>query len=136
MGLWQPGTHTGFVISGNPGTPVRFELNSHMGTAVRDFLAQSMALEAQPTLGPMTYFTLHADGKPRYSVMQMQEARVAEQNAWIVYLQCPEVDAMAEQVKELGGQVLAGPIDSPFGRIAVCTDPMGSRFMLIRSAGG
>lgn len=136
IGLWQPGTHQGFVISGNPGTPVWFELNSHKGELVRDFFSKSMELEAQAMPGPMTYFTLHADGKPRYGVMQMQEARVAEQNAWIVYFQCPEVDTKAEEVKALGGQVLAGPFDSPFGRIAVCTDPMGSRFMLIRSAGG
>lgn len=134
VALWQPGTHKGFTITGNPGTPVWFELNSHKGELVRDFFSKSMGLEAQPMPGPMTYFTLHAEGRPRYGVMQMQEARVAEQSAWIVYFQSPEVDAKAEQVKALGGQVLAGPFDSPFGRIAVCTDPMGTRFMLIRSA--
>lgn len=133
VAFWQPGTHPGFEISGQPGTPVWFENNSHHAAAVRDCFAEGLGLEAQPMPGPMTYFTLHAEGRPRYGVMQMQEARAAETPAWVVYFSAPEVDAKAAQVQALGGQVLAGPFDSPFGRIAVCADPMGTRFMLIRS---
>jgi len=48
----------------------------------------------------------------------------------------PQVNARAEQVKALGGQALAGPLDSPFGHIAVCLDPLGGHFVLICSAQG
>jgi predicted enzyme related to lactoylglutathione lyase len=135
VALWQPGTHSGFTITGNPGTPVWFEVNSHDGKAVSGFFSKAMGLESAPMRGPMTYFTLNADERPRYGVMQMQDARSAEPAAWAVYFQAPDVDAKAKQVKALGGQVVAGPFDSPFGRIAVCLDPMGGRFLLIRSAG-
>jgi predicted enzyme related to lactoylglutathione lyase len=132
--LWQADRHPGFEITGNPGTPVWFEVNTHDGKSVSDFFSKAMGIESAPMAGPMTYFTLNADQRPRYGVMQMQEARSAQPASWAVYFQAPEVDAKAEQVKALGGQVLHGPFDSPFGRIAVCSDPMGGMFLLIRSA--
>ena len=131
--LWQPGTHKGFTITGNPGTPVWFEVETHDPKAVSDFFSKAMGLESAPMAGPMTYFTLNADSRPRYGVMQSQDARSAKPAFWAVYFQTPEIDAKAEQVKASGGQVLHGPFDSPFGRMAVCQDPMGSLFLLIRS---
>ena len=134
FGVWQSGTHTGFTTTGRPGTPVWFEVNTHHGEAVRDFYAAATGLAAEPMPGPMTYFTLQAEGRPRFGIMQMQPARAEEASAWVVYLQCADVDASAAEVTDAGGRVLSGPFDSPFGRIAVCTDPLGSRFMLIRGS--
>jgi predicted enzyme related to lactoylglutathione lyase len=44
------------------------------------------------------------------------------------------VDAGFERVRELGGEVLAEPFDSPYGRWAPMRDPQGGLFRLIKGA--
>ena len=52
-------------------------------------------------------------------------------SAWVIYIRVDSVDDRAEQVKELGGQVINGPMDVPGGdRIAQCLDPQGAMFAL------
>ncbi|MEU5695544.1 VOC family protein [Actinosynnema sp. NPDC020468] len=53
---------------------------------------------------------------------------------WMLYFGVdPEVgaDAAAAKAAELGGTVLVPPFDSPYGRIAVVTDPSGAPFSLV-----
>ena len=38
-------------------------------------------------------------------------------------------DATARQAGELGGQVVAGPFDAPWVRMAVIADPQGATFI-------
>ena len=46
---------------------------------------------------------------------------------WNVYVTVDDVDAISEQVGELGGQVLAGPFDVlDVGRMSVISDPAGA----------
>lgn len=52
---------------------------------------------------------------------------------WMLYTYVDDLDASIEQVKELGGQVLNGPMDVPGGsgdRVAQCMDPQGAAFAL------
>ena len=51
-------------------------------------------------------------------------------SAWTVYFSVNDVDGAAPRAKELGGQVLAGPMDVPDGRIAHIMDPQGAVFAL------
>jgi hypothetical protein len=56
-------------------------------------------------------------------------------NAWLYYIRVADVNAAAEKVKELGGQVLAGPMEVPGGdMIAHCMDPQGAAFAVHASA--
>jgi hypothetical protein len=50
---------------------------------------------------------------------------------WLVYFAVDDPDASIEKVKELGGGVAFGPIDSPAGRLAMVTDPWGAAFAVI-----
>jgi predicted enzyme related to lactoylglutathione lyase len=51
---------------------------------------------------------------------------------WISYVSVDDVDAAAEKVKELGGNVLVPPMDIPkVGRFTVVTDPGGAAFSMI-----
>jgi hypothetical protein len=45
---------------------------------------------------------------------------------WVVYWQVNDIDSALARVKELGGTVHDGPLDSPFGRIATVADTSGS----------
>lgn len=48
---------------------------------------------------------------------------------WDVTFAVDDADASAERVKELGGQVIAGPFDAPWVRMAVVSDPQGVIFI-------
>ena len=50
--------------------------------------------------------------------------------AWRVYFGVPDADEAAARVRELGGEVVSEPMDTPWGRIAEVRDPQGARFML------
>ena len=55
---------------------------------------------------------------------------------WLLYAKVPDVEAAAETVKSLGGQVLNGPMDVPGGdRVVQCMDPQGAAFALHSSGG-
>ncbi len=50
---------------------------------------------------------------------------------WLYYARVDDVHESAEKVKELGGQVLNGPMEVPDGdHIAQCMDPQGAAFAL------
>jgi uncharacterized protein len=49
---------------------------------------------------------------------------------WSVTFGVDEVAAAAAKVKELGGEVVAGPVDVPWSRMAVINDPQGATFIV------
>ena len=56
--------------------------------------------------------------------------------AWTYYISVQNVDDAVEKVKQLGGQVLNGPMEVPGGdKVAQCMDPQGAMFALHSSAG-
>ena len=51
--------------------------------------------------------------------------------SWLYYVTVPDVHAKVEQVKQLGGQVLNGPMEVPGGDfVAQCMDPQGAAFAI------
>lgn len=54
---------------------------------------------------------------------------------WGAYFGVADTDAKVAQVTELGGSVLAPPMDIPPGRMAVLADPAGAVFSIIALAG-
>lgn len=48
---------------------------------------------------------------------------------WMTYFKVEDADKTAERIKELGGQILNGPMDVPGGdRVAQAVDPQGAAF--------
>lgn len=47
---------------------------------------------------------------------------------WSVTFAVDDADATAEQAKAIGGEVVAGPLDAPWIRMAVIKDPQGATF--------
>ena len=48
---------------------------------------------------------------------------------WSVTFAVDDADATAAKAKELGGEVVAGPIDAPWSKMAVIKDPRGATFI-------
>jgi predicted enzyme related to lactoylglutathione lyase len=53
---------------------------------------------------------------------------------WLAYFASNDVDAHAKKVTDLGGKVLAPPMDIPgsIGRFAIVQDPQGAVFGLFK----
>lgn len=55
--------------------------------------------------------------------------------AWLHYIMVDDVHARVEKIKELGGQILNGPMEVPGGDwIAQCLDPQGAAFAIHSAA--
>ena len=48
---------------------------------------------------------------------------------WSVTFGVDDADAIAAKAQELGGDVVAGPFDAPWTRMAVIKDPQGATFI-------
>ena len=136
IGLWQAGGLDGYDFSGDPGTPVWFELMTQdfdkavaFYTDVFDFRPTPLTTEMDD---PQSRYVTNAPGQEASSgicdVAGFFPADVG--SFWRVYFCVEDCDATVDRVKELGGALLDGPIDSPFGRIATLADPTGASFQI------
>ena len=51
---------------------------------------------------------------------------------WMTFFAVDDVEDALERVTTGGGRILSGPRRSPYGPLAVCADPHGARFTVIR----
>jgi predicted enzyme related to lactoylglutathione lyase len=129
FGIWEPGEHTGAQLHDEHAALSWNELlTSDLDTAVRFYGALfEYAFEPLPE-APEDYRILklddayvggiwrEADGTPPY---------------WVAYFKYDDVDAGFELARELGGELVDEPDDSPYGRWATVRDPQGAVFRLI-----
>jgi predicted enzyme related to lactoylglutathione lyase len=52
---------------------------------------------------------------------------------WSVYFTVESADATVAQAIELGGALVDGPDDTPYGRLVTLTDSTGARFKLVQN---
>ncbi|MFX0539910.1 VOC family protein [Ornithinimicrobium sp. Y1847] len=134
VALWQPGDIASFDVTGRPGTPVWFELMTLDFEASDGFYSKVFDFDLHQMPGEgMRYAT--------NSAQQSATSGICEANEWVpedvgsywrVYLAVEDCDASAAQIQELGGSLLDGPMDSPFGRLATVADPNGATFQIIQ----
>ena len=131
FGLWQPGTHAGFGAVDAPGSFCWAEVNSRQAESNAVFYGAAFGHEVAPVEG-MAYWTLNRGGRMQAGVLQMDAAWGELPPHWMVYFAVDDADAAAAQVRALGGTVHHGPFDTPYGRIAVVSDPQGGTFSLMQ----
>ena len=140
FGTWQPGTHKGAEVRNEPGAACWHELMTtdvaaagRFYSAVFGWVARTDATgSAVP--GGYTEFSV---GDKAVAGMMAKPADVPAEvpSYWGVYFVVPDVTAAMKRITELGGQVLAGPMDIQWGRFAVATDPTGAMFHVFQGAG-
>jgi predicted enzyme related to lactoylglutathione lyase len=139
FGMWQAGQHTGFQISGEPGAFAWTELNTRDLPRAQAFLEAVFGYRAEklPGEADMAYRTLHVGDAVAGGILQMTDKWPAELPPhWMIYFAVERTDAAVEQVKSLGGAVHVPPFDTPYGRIAVVTDPQRAAFSVIQLPAG
>jgi uncharacterized protein len=134
IGLWQPGTHPGSGFVYEAGAPSWFELHTRdYDTAVAfyrdifrwttnvvsdsaDFRYTTLKLGDEMLAGIMDSSAMLPEGVPAH---------------WKVYFGVDDTDATLARIVELGGAIVRPAEDTPYGRLAVATDPTGAQFSLV-----
>ncbi|NEP18865.1 MAG: VOC family protein [Leptolyngbya sp. SIO4C1] len=109
------------------------ELMTTDTAAAKNFYQQIFGWELrdQPIDG-MTYTVIKAGDSDVGGLMAKPPDAPDMPTSWGIYVTVDDVDATAEQVKALGGQVMMSPTDIPdVGRFALIQDPQGAVLSII-----
>jgi len=138
FGVWQPGSHRGAEIVNEPGAFSWSELVTTDVEGSKKFYKDVFGWGAETqSAGPMDYTEWKIGDRSVGGMMQKPEMMPAEVPPhWGVYFAVGDIDEAIAKVKSLGGTVLAGPIDSPAGKLAPVTDSNGAAFNIIELAQG
>lgn len=136
VGVWQSTQHTGFQLFGEPGTPVWHELQT------RNYRASVLFYETvfgwttsvEGDTDQFRYTTAEFDGVPLAGIQDATDWPEDSPASWLVYFGVDDVDATLTLAESLGGMVIDGAEDSPYGRLATVSDPSGARFSVMTPA--
>lgn len=145
VGMWEPHSFAGFELPCTPGTQVWFEGMSLDFDAALTFYRNVFDWDVHWSSGGPDE-DVRQDQRWRYVTHGAEETAEAglgdargvfadgEQSRWRIYLGTSNFDSNLRRIPELGGHVLDGPVDSPFGPLATIRDPQGGQFQLIGMA--
>ena len=137
IGMWQRLDFAGFELDLSVGTPVWIETLSKDYDAAADFYTEvfGWTLAEMPSGNGQPRYATNGEGNDAQCGICEANTFLPEQapSYWRMYLQADDVDATLERIIALGGSILDGPMDSPFGRLATVADPQGAVFQVIHS---
>jgi uncharacterized protein len=131
IGIWEPKEVKGFEVRGEPGTATWFELHTHAYDDSVGFYRDVFGWDAHTVADePDFRYTTLGEGESGLAGIMDASGHWTGPSAWEVYFEVEDADAAAALAQELGGTLLDGPHDTPYGRLAGLTDPTGTRFRL------
>ncbi len=133
VGLWESGTRTGWEVTDVPGAFLWAEQMSNDPDGARRFYATLFGYEQQDMSAPdFTYTSLSVGGTPAAGVGGYGPGAGDVPAAWTWYVGVEDADAIAPQVAALGGEVVSGPEDTPYGRVLLVRGPAGEVVALVQ----
>ncbi len=132
--MWQPGEHVGAGRVNEPGCLTWNELGTPDPAGATEFYAALFGweTEAMDTGGGPSYMIVKVGERSNGGIREQsaQEREAGLPAAWMPYfVVLDSARAAVEKTAELGGCVLAGPIELPNGgTIAALADPPGAAF--------
>ena len=135
LGAWEPGTFPGFTVLGEHGSPSWFELFTRDYAAALDFYRTVFhwGLEAVGDSDQFRYSVLkNPDSEGELAGIMDAGAFLPEGTPahWSVYWEVDDPVAAIATITTLGGSLVAGLEESPYGRVATVSDPAGAQFKL------
>lgn len=151
--VWEPQRHRGATVVNEHGSLNFNNLNTHDAEAAKAFYGAVFGWGTMPMGGGAEAWTLPGYGDHLELLNPGTLERMASMGApagfadvvatltplpdhdrdvpahWSVTFATDDVDATARKAGELGGQVMAGPFDAPWVRMAVIADPKGASFI-------
>ncbi|HUP76609.1 MAG TPA: VOC family protein [Acidimicrobiales bacterium] len=136
IGAWQPGLHNGFAILGEPGTPNWFELHTRDYDASVKFYRDVFKWDTH-VMSDTADFRYTTFGEGEAALAGIMDAKAFLPNGvpanWQIYFGVENADAALAKIVKLGGSVIMGPDDSPYGRLAQAADPTGAVFKIVQA---
>ena len=151
--LWEPKRHRGATVVNEAGAVNFNNMNTHDADTAKAFYGAVFGWGTMPMGGGAEAWTLPGYGDHLELLNPGTLERMASMGAprgfadvvatltplpahdrdvpahWSVTFATDDVDATASKASELGGQVIAGPFDAPWVRMAVIADPQGATFI-------
>jgi predicted enzyme related to lactoylglutathione lyase len=135
IGMWQPGSHIGFGVMGQPGAPSWFELHTRGYDAAVGYYRDVFGWDTR-TMSDTADFRYTTLGEGDAALAGIMDASAylpdGAPSSWHVYFQVADADAAVASIVELGGAIVMAPEDTPYGRIAMATDPTGAMFKVMQ----
>ena len=135
FGIWQPGTFPGAGVVNEPGAISWNELNTRDLAGAKEFYGSvfGWSFQDQDMGGGETYSMIVLGEGRVGGILDLAAREVPETIPphWQVYFAVEDTDATIEAAKAAGGEVMLEPVDIPFGRFAILTDPHGASFAVI-----
>ena len=135
--VWQPAVMTGAQLVNQPVSLSWNELATRDLAAAKNFYANVFGYEVKSNAMPdgTEYVEWQINGRSVGGAMQMGSMYPPEVPAhWLVYFAVASTDDVVARAQQLGGRVMAPPMDIPQGRFAVLADPQGAAFAVIQLA--
>jgi uncharacterized protein len=135
VGVWQPGTFPGFDVVGEHGAPSWFEMHTRDHAGALAFYKKVFGWSTT-TVGDTDEFryTTVDDAVGGEGVAGVMDATAwlppEVGSHWSTYWHVDDADVTVAKVVALGGALVVGPEDTPYGRLVTVTDPQGAVFKL------
>ena len=134
FGIWQAGAHHGAELANEPGSLTWNECQTTDAERAEKFYRAVFAYDVeavQMDAGPL-YRVLKIDGKSVGGLMPIRPEMGEVPPNWATCFAVEDADAACARTDDLGGRVLASPLDLPrIGRFAVLQDPVGAVFQVL-----
>jgi predicted enzyme related to lactoylglutathione lyase len=135
IGVWEPNSFHGAGLVNEPGGIAWNELNTRDLAGAREFYGAvfGWGFDEMTNEGGETYTTIMLGERPVGGILDLEARNVPAEIPphWQLYFAVEDTDATIEAAKQAGGGVMLEPIDIPFGRFAILTDPHGASFAVI-----
>lgn len=131
-GGWQADTFPGFQTSDEAGDPIWFEAYTKDFPTTSGFLRDVFSWDVVMS-GDTDEFRYASNGDEQSATAGLMDAAAFDDMPpmWSFYVKVDDMDACLAKVTELGGSVVQGPDDTPYGVLSVVTDPNGQVFKVM-----
>ncbi|GAA2083188.1 VOC family protein [Kitasatospora saccharophila] len=133
FGLWQADAHRGFELRDAPGGYGWAEVFTRDTAAANAFFPQVFPYRVRRIVDDRVDYSVYSLGdEPALGAMGMGPDVPVQVPPYVsVYFVVDDCDAAAGRAVQAGGQLVFGPMTTPFGRSASFVDPQGAAFSLI-----
>ncbi|WP_033222194.1 VOC family protein [Kitasatospora phosalacinea] len=133
FGIWQAGEHRGFELRDAPGGYGWAEVFTRDTSAADSFFPRVFPYRVRKIVDDKVDYSVYSLGDtPALGSMGMGPDVPAQVPPYVsVYFVVDDCDAAAGRAVQAGGQLVFGPMTTPFGRSASFVDPQGAAFSLI-----
>jgi len=129
FGIWQANQMFGAVLVNEPGGVVWNEHRSVDPHGARDFYASVFGYHYTQLPDEQSYTTVDGAG-PGDTIGGIGGPDGDLPAHWMTYFSVTDTDRTAARAAGAGATLVAGPVDTPFGRMATLRDPQGVLFKI------